>query len=65
MGVVESMGALCPAVGFSLGGAVAALWDPRAAFAMAGVAAALATCAFARLALHRGTTRPTEAGNQC
>jgi len=61
MGVVESMGALCPAVGFSLGGAVAAIWDPRATFAMAGVAAALATCAFARLALHRGATRSARA----
>lgn len=56
MGIVESMGALCPAIGFSLGGAVAALADPRATFAMAGVAAAVATSAFARLALRGHTT---------
>jgi MFS family permease len=53
MAVLESMGALCPAVGFSLGGAIAALADPRATFIVAGVAAAIATCAFALL-LRRG-----------
>lgn len=58
MGVVESMGALCPAIGFSLGGAVAALSNPRGTFVMAGVAAAFATCAFARLAIRRTAVHP-------
>lgn len=51
MGVVESIGALCPAIGFSLGGAVAALSDPRVTFVLAGGVAALATCAFGLLAV--------------
>lgn len=50
MGVVESMGALCPAIGFVLGGAVAAVSQPRVTFLMSGAAGALATCAFAVLA---------------
>jgi MFS family permease len=50
MGVVESMGALCPAIGFVLGGAVAAVWQPRVTFVMSGAAAALATGAFGVLA---------------
>ncbi len=58
MGVVESMGALCPAVGFALGGAVAALANPRATFVMAGVAAAAATCAFGLLAARGRTGGP-------
>ena len=50
MGVVESMGALCPAIGFVLGGAVTAVSQPRVTFVMSGAAGALATCAFAVLA---------------
>jgi hypothetical protein len=50
MALVESIGALCPAIGFALGGAVAAIWSPRGTFVMAGAGAALATCAFAILA---------------
>lgn len=61
MGIVESMGALCPALGFSLGGAVAAISNPRTTFAMAGIAAGIATCAFARLTLHRGAAHPARA----
>jgi MFS family permease len=50
MGVVESMGRLCPAIGFALGGAVAAVSQPRVTFVMSGAAAAVATCAFGVLA---------------
>ena len=60
MGVVESMGALCPAVGFALGGAVTAATHPRATFAMAGIAAAVATFAFARLAVLGRAARATQ-----
>ncbi|MGN6168028.1 MAG: MFS transporter [Solirubrobacteraceae bacterium] len=61
MGIVESMGALCPALGFLLGGAVAAISNPRTTFALAGIAAAIATCAFARLAFHRGAAHAARA----
>ena len=57
MAVVESVGALCPAIGFILGGAVAALSQPRVTFAMSGAAAALATCAFAVLAARKHSRR--------
>jgi hypothetical protein len=49
MAAVESMGSLCPAIGFVVGGAVTALASPRVALIVAGVAAALLTPAFARL----------------
>ncbi len=51
MGVLESMAAFCLGVGFSLGGALAAVFNPRIAFLTAGAAAFAATLAFARLAL--------------
>ena len=64
MGVVESMGALCPAIGFVLGGAVAAVSQPRVTFLMSGAAAALATCAFGVLATRNRSRRtlPVMAG---
>ncbi len=64
MGVVESMAAFCLAVGFSLGGAVAAIANPRATFLMAGGVALAATVAFARLALRtrKSSLRHSEAG---
>ncbi len=49
MGAVESVGAIAPAVGFSLGGAVTALSSPRTAFLVAGVGATLSTIAFLRI----------------
>lgn len=52
MGAVESMGALCPALGFALGGAIATLSSPRTAFLLAGIAATLITGLFARVSLH-------------
>jgi MFS family permease len=51
MGVLESMAAFCLGVGFCLGGAVAAIFNPRVTFLVAGAAALLATLAFGRLAL--------------
>lgn len=57
MGVVESMGTLCPAIGFVLGGAVAAVAGPRVTFLMSGAAAALATCAFGVLAARNRSRR--------
>jgi MFS family permease len=49
MSAVGSLNALCPAIGFALGGSIAALSSPRAAMAVAGVVATLATIAFLRL----------------
>jgi MFS family permease len=49
MGAVEALGSICPAVGFSLGGAIATLTSPRTAYLSAGVAALAVTAAFRRL----------------
>jgi MFS family permease len=49
MSAVGSLNALCPAIGFILGGSVAALSSPRVAMALAGGVATLATFAFLRL----------------
>jgi MFS family permease len=55
MGAVESLGAICPAVGLSLGGTIAALSSPRGAFLVAGLGATLITVAFVRLPLRAVT----------
>lgn len=39
MGLLESMGAAMPGLGFLAGGAMASLWSPRVAFAVAGIGA--------------------------
>lgn len=49
MSAVGSLNALCPAIGFALGGTIAALSSPRVAMAVAGAVATLATVAFVRL----------------
>ncbi|MFI4985325.1 MAG: MFS transporter [Solirubrobacterales bacterium] len=49
MGAVESLGALCLAIGLSLGGALVALSSPRVAFLVVGVGAVAATAALLRL----------------
>lgn len=54
MGVVESINAFCPAVGFLVGGAVAAVSSPRGAFLFAGVLASVTTVAFLRLSTRGG-----------
>ncbi len=50
MGAVESMGALCLALGLLLGGALAALSSPRIAFLVVGAGAVATTAVFLRLA---------------
>lgn len=52
MGAVGSLNALCPAIGFMLGGVIVALASTRLALTLAGVVATLATLAFVRLPLH-------------
>jgi hypothetical protein len=49
MGAVESIGGLCPAIGFLLGGAMGSLSSPRAAMLMAGLAATCLTGVFLRI----------------
>jgi MFS family permease len=49
MSAVGSLNALCPAIGFALGGTIAALSSPRVAMGVAGGVASLATLAFVRL----------------
>lgn len=51
MGAVESIGAIFPAVGLSLGGALVALSSPRTAFLVVGLGATATTAVFVRLAL--------------
>jgi DHA2 family lincomycin resistance protein-like MFS transporter len=51
MGALESIGALAPALGLSLGGALVALSSPRLAFLVVGLGAALTTIGFLRLPL--------------
>lgn len=49
MGAVESLGALCPVIGLSLGGALVAISSPRTAFLIAGLGALLTTAMFLRI----------------
>ena len=60
MSVIGSLNALCPALGFALGGTLAALASPRVAMLFAGSIAACATVAFMRLRL--GDMQPLPAG---
>ncbi len=57
MGAIESIGALSPAIGLSLGGALVALSSPRGAFLTVGLGATAITVAFVRLSLQG--LRPT------
>jgi hypothetical protein len=57
MGAVESLGALCLALGLLLGGALVALSSPRVAFLVVGLGAVATTAAFVRLA-PRGSAPP-------
>lgn len=49
MSTVEGIGALCPAIGFALGGVLAQLTSPRTALLWIGVAASLCTLLFLRV----------------
>ena len=51
MGAVESMDAICAALGFVLAGTITALSTARTAFLVAGLGATLSTIAFVRLKL--------------
>ncbi len=61
MSAVGSLNALCPAIGFVLGGTIAALSSPRVAMLVAGAVATLATVAFMRLP-HRREPASLERG---
>lgn len=61
MSAVGSLNAICPAVGFLLGGALVALASTRLALIVAGAVATLATLAFARLPLGSGSAQPAPA----
>ncbi|HTZ62957.1 MAG TPA: MFS transporter [Solirubrobacteraceae bacterium] len=58
MGAAESMDAICAALGFMLGGTIAALGTPRSAFLVAGLGATLTTIAFVRLKLDASPAPP-------
>jgi MFS family permease len=51
MGGLESLSAICPAVGLSVGGSLVVLTSPRSAFLIGGIGAAAAAAGFLRLAL--------------
>jgi MFS family permease len=61
MAALESIGALCPAVGLALGGALVALSSPRVAFLVVGVGAACTTALFARIPMDRPAPAPAAA----
>lgn len=48
VGLLESVGAAAPGIGFVLGGVLAALWSPRTAFAVAGAGVLMVAFAMAR-----------------
>ncbi len=58
MGAAESMDAICAALGFMLGGTIAALGTARTAFLVAGLGATLTTIAFVRLKLDASPVPP-------
>jgi hypothetical protein len=60
MGTVEGIGALCPAVGFVLGGVLAQLTSPRTAMLWIGIAAALCTGLFLRVTWREPAPREGE-----
>jgi len=63
MGAVESVGALCPALGLALGGALVALTSPRTAFLLTGLGAVATTVGFvhvARLGIERSSADGVE-----
>jgi hypothetical protein len=51
MSMIGSLNALCPALGFAVGGTIAALASPRVAMLVAGLVAGCATLGFLRLRL--------------
>ena len=62
VGLLESIGAAMPGVGFLLGGALTAIWSPRVAYAVAGVGViALAVAGAALLTPRRPRAAPSDA----
>jgi hypothetical protein len=59
MGGLESLSAICPAVGLSVGGSLVVLTSPRSAFLIGGIGAAAAAAGFLRLALGGLTANPS------
>jgi predicted MFS family arabinose efflux permease len=60
MGAVESLGALCRAIGLPLGGALVVLSSPRTAFTIVGLGAIATTAVLMRLARERPATGAPE-----
>ena len=60
MSTVEGIGALCPAIGFVLGGVLAQLTSPRTAMLWIGMAAALCTGLFVRVTRREGALRTVQ-----
>lgn len=60
MGGVESLGALCRAIGLPLGGLLVAISSPRAAFTVVGLGAALTTIALVKLSPRSHVGPPAE-----
>ena len=58
MGAVESLDALCLAVGLPLGGALVALSSPRLAFLTVGLGGTVTSAALLRLSLRKSTSPP-------
>jgi MFS family permease len=64
VGLLESIGAAAPGVGFVLGGVLASIWSPRVAFVVAGAGViAVAIAMTRRLAAEDQTTAPQSAGD--
>jgi MFS family permease len=62
MGALESLSAICPALGLSLGGALVAISSARGAFVVGGVGAGAAAAGFLWLALGKLESRPPTGG---
>lgn len=62
MGALESLSAICPAVGLSLGGSLVAISSARGAFLVGGVGAGAAAAGFLWLAVGRLKSRPPTGG---
>jgi hypothetical protein len=62
MGFLESVSAVCPAVGLMLGGALVAISSPRIAFIVVGAGAVLTTLLFARVRPDRKTAVGVDGG---
>ena len=58
VGLLESIGAAMPGVGFAAGGLLTALWSPPVAFAVAGLGLLALVLAGSALALLRPRRRP-------